>query len=365
MDLEILVLKRIATLLAVIVIVTSIGTSATGAAPSTHFAVEPLADGVYAVIRKEPLGFAVHGNTLFVVCDRDVVVVDTDFTRQAAQEVLEAIRAVTPKPVKYVINTHWHDDHVMGNQVYRDAFPDVEFIAQRNTRDAILTDAVANRKQQLDGGPAATAQFRKNMDSGLSLTGGPMSDEERAMLASSVEIFDQYLKEAPAAVVVPPTITFDNELTLHHGGRTIELHWFGPANTKGDTVIYLPAEKIVATGDLVVAPIPFTFNSNPREWVGALDKVLGLGASTIVPGHGPVMRDTSYVVLVRRLLESANTQAKAAVERGETLEVARKSIVLTEFRDAMAGSSAERRLLFANFVAGPLVARAFAEASQK
>ena len=84
--------------------------------PAPRFDIEPLGDSVYAIIRREPLGFAVNGNTMVIVCDSDVVVVDTDFTREAAQEVIGAIRGITKKPVRFVVNTHWHDDHVMGNQ---------------------------------------------------------------------------------------------------------------------------------------------------------------------------------------------------------------------------------------------------------
>jgi len=113
-----------------------------------RFDVQPLGDSVYAIIRREPMGFAVNGNSLVIVCDSDVVVVDTDFTRDAANEVIAAIRRITPKPVRFVVNTHWPDDHVMGNQAYQDAFPGIQFIAHENTRDGILNDAVANRTQQ-------------------------------------------------------------------------------------------------------------------------------------------------------------------------------------------------------------------------
>src|SRR2546428_612147 len=93
-----------------------------------NFTVEPLPDGFSALARREPLGLANHANSLLIVNDSDVVVVDAQFTRAATLEVLAALRALTPKPVGYVINTHWHDDHVAGNQVYRDSFPGVQFV---------------------------------------------------------------------------------------------------------------------------------------------------------------------------------------------------------------------------------------------
>lgn len=83
--------------------------------------VQKLADGVYASIWNEPVGLGVDANNLFVIDDEGVVVVDTNFGATSTREVLAALRTLTGKPVKYVINTHPHDDHVLGNQVYREA----------------------------------------------------------------------------------------------------------------------------------------------------------------------------------------------------------------------------------------------------
>src|ERR1044071_10366284 len=84
--------------------------------------VTPLAPGVYAAIRREPLALAVNSNSLFIVNSDHVVVVDAQFTRVATREQIAALRRITRLPVRYVINTHWHDDHLAGNQVYQDSF---------------------------------------------------------------------------------------------------------------------------------------------------------------------------------------------------------------------------------------------------
>src|ERR1041384_4496656 len=97
------------------------------------FELVKMADGVYATIRKEPPGLAVESNSLFIICDRDVIVVDAQSNVAATRAVLAALRRVTTKPVRYVINTHWHDDHIVGNQVYAQAFPGIDFIAHANT----------------------------------------------------------------------------------------------------------------------------------------------------------------------------------------------------------------------------------------
>jgi len=106
--------------------------------PAKNFIVDRLAEGVYAVIRQDAVGFMVDANNVFIVNDNDVVVVDANGAPGITREVVAALRKITSKPVRYVINTHWHDDHIRGNKVYRDAFPGVEFIGEDSLRDVRL-----------------------------------------------------------------------------------------------------------------------------------------------------------------------------------------------------------------------------------
>src|SRR3982750_1025485 len=116
-------------------------------AQAEKFEVVKVADGVYAAIRKEPPGFAVESNSVFIIREDGVGVVDAQSNIASTKAVLAALRKLTDKPVKYVINTHWHDDHIIGNQVYADAFPNVEFIAHAKTRAYLPTDGMTNRKK--------------------------------------------------------------------------------------------------------------------------------------------------------------------------------------------------------------------------
>ncbi len=121
------------------------------------------------------------------------------------------------------------------------------------------------------------------------------------------------------------------------------------------------------TGDLVVWPVPLVGNpqSHPGEWASTLDKLRALHPSVIVPGHGPVLRDDSYLKTLAEMFASIAQQTQAAVARGETLEQARKSVNLGDFRKQIAGDSPVRKALFAMYVAGPAVGAAYGEASAK
>jgi len=330
-----------------------------------RFAMQKLADGVYAAIRQEPLGLGVDANNLFIIDDEGVVVVDTNFGATSTREVLAALRAITDKPVTHVINTHPHDDHVLGNQVYRDAFPRAAFIAHTFTRDYLPVTGLEARQRQVAALPRFKAQLEQMLSDGKSPSGRTLTDEERAGYASDVSLVTRYLADAPSFDVVLPTIAIADRLTLHRSGRDIEVRFLGGGHTAGDLVVYLPKEGVLAAGDLVVAPVPLVGNpqSHVREWAATLEKIVALRPSVVVPGHGPVMRDLAFLDRTRRMLASIAKQTEAAVARGETLEQARKSVNLEEFRKRLAGESRVRQFAFSMYVAGPAAAAAFREAT--
>jgi glyoxylase-like metal-dependent hydrolase (beta-lactamase superfamily II) len=159
----------------------------------------------------------------------------------------------------------------------------------------------------------------------------------------------------------------DGALTLTRGHRTIEIRAIGRGHTAGDLVVWLPQEKIVAAGDLVIAPIPLVGGdqSYVGDWPTTLDHLLALGATTIVPGHGPVMHDTAFITQWQKLLRELKTQTDAAMARGETQEQAIGSIHVDDFRTAMAGASSVLNMLFRNYVTPPAVIALYRERAGK
>jgi cyclase len=334
---------------------------------AANFEVQKIAEGVYAVIRKDLPGLMVDANNVFIINDDEVIVVDANGAPAITREVLAALRKLTDKPVKYVINTHYHDDHIRGNQVYKEAFPNVEFIAHGFARDYLPNQGAVNRKNFLEGAGRFLQDLKGLLAENKSLLGGELTAEERDSLSSDIKLAELVLSEGPQAQTILPTITVENRLTLHRGNRIIDIRHIGHGHTGADLVVHLPKEEIVITGDLVVAPIPLVGNpqSNIGEWAAALEKLKGLQAKIFVPGHGQVMRDDSYIKLLANLFASIKQQTEAAVGRGETLEQARKSVNLEEFRKSLAGESRARKIAFNMYVAGPAIAAAFREATKK
>ena len=326
------------------------------------FEVQKIGEGVYAVIRTYPPGLMVDGNSAFIVGEDDVIVVDAP---ESSREILAAIRRVTRKPVRYVINTHWHDDHITGNQVYRDAFPGVEIIGHAKAREYLPTAGAANRQKMLEGAPKVVAHMRTLLQANKSFSGSELTPEERQSYESDIALVDHYLKVVPQTRYLVPTLTVDDRLTLYRGGRSIEIRYLGRGHTSGDLVVYIPEQGIVMTGDLVVWPVPLVGSdqSHVGDWGQTLDRVLAWRPSVVVPGHGPVLRDDSYLRLMSRLFASVNEQTRAAAGRGETLQQTRGSVKLDDLRKTFAGESRVRGFLFDTYVTDPAVASAFADAT--
>ena len=335
------------------------------ATTTPNFTLEKVSDGVYAAIRNNAPGLGADGTSVFIINDDDVVVVDTTGSLAGAKEEIEALRKLTPKPVRYVINTHWHFDHVTGNQVYRDAYPGVQFIAHATTREDLAAKAESSRKEMAAGLPGFVADLKKLLETNKNFAGDELNDVERASLRSDVAQAEGVIAEAPQVQVVLPTITVNDRLTLHRGKRTIQVQQLGRGHTRGDMMVLLPEERIAITGDQVVWPIPLmgSDQSYIGDWSASLEKLRDWKPAVIIPGHGHLMRDDSYVQLLIRLTASLKEQAVAAAARGETLEQARRSVKLDELRDAFAGDDRLLRFIWRVYVANAGFAAAFREAS--
>ncbi len=328
--------------------------------------VEKLAEGVYASIRTEPPGLFFDSNVLFIVNDADVVVVDANFSLASARANLEELRRITAKPVRYVVNTHWHDDHITGNRVWRDAFSGVEFVGHVTSAADMAGVGEANRQGMRANAGGFAAALRKRIADGQSLSKAAITDEERTSYASDAVLIEGHLADVANVEIIPPTIAVEGRLVLQRGERAIEILHLGAGHTRADLVVWLPKEGIVASGDLVVWPVPLVGSTSfPSAFAATLEKLVALQPKLLVPGHGPVMRDDAYAKQVAGMLRAIAGQTAAAVARGETLEQARKSVDLEAHRRAFAGDSAARRFIFDGYVSAPGVAAAYEEAKRK
>jgi glyoxylase-like metal-dependent hydrolase (beta-lactamase superfamily II) len=296
---------------------------------SQSFKIVEAADGVYAGIGLN----GVFGNGAFIVNRDNVLVVDTQERPSWARDFITDIRKVTPKPVHYVVNTHYHRDHSQGNQAYVEAFgPDVEIIAQQTVpEDMLIKDAALLQQSLTTDLPATIAQLEKTLADGKDAQGAPLTPDDRARIEHQLDLQKGYLAEIPQIRITPPTLTYDRTLTLHTPDRDICLYHFGLGHTRGDTVVYLPKEKIVITGDLLTFNFPNMKDSYPVELVSTLESIDKLDWEHAIPGHGEVEDNHQQIELLLSYMRDLVAAVRDAVGKGMTLDQAKQTIDLSRY----------------------------------
>ena len=280
-----------------------------------------VAEGVY-LFRTEPYSDAgLDGNSVVILSDSGVLVFDANGTPAAAAAVLAEIRRMTRAPVRYLVMSHWHWDHWYGAEVYRKAFPGLTIITQEKTRQMMLGPALEFNEPGLEQGlPGHIADIERAIASADS-TGRPPAD--RARLRQHLSEDRWFLAQKRGVRHTVANLTFTDSLIIYLGNRPIHVLHYDRAVTPGDAFLYLPDDKVVITGDLLVNPIPFALDVYPTGWLNTLERINALDASVFVPGHGDPLHDRvmleTNIALFRELLR----QGKEAKERGLTVEQAR------------------------------------------
>jgi glyoxylase-like metal-dependent hydrolase (beta-lactamase superfamily II) len=326
-----------ATALALALLVSN-GPPAAAQAPDDGARMERVAPGVYVIIHDNATDEWPHGNTGVVVGDDGVFVLDATYLPSRARADIALIKSVTPKPVRYLAYTHWHFDHNNGAVAYRDAWPGVTIVSERQTRDFITLNVTYWSKMSTAAGSArraSLAALEAEVRTGKDSAGTALTADDRRRKEIYARQRKGELDELASLTVVAPTLVFDNELTLHLGGRTLVLHDWGRANSPHDVTLLLPEDRVLFAGDIVVqSPLPFVGASNPVPWIETLRRIEMMPLATLVPGHGPVMHDHIYTRQVRALLEAATSRVTAMALQGKTLDQVQDSLTLADIRAA-------------------------------
>ena len=275
--------------------------------------VATVAPGVYAIRHRRAVRIgALSGNTTVIIGDRDVLIVDSGSLPSIAAGDIALIRQWTTKPVRYVVNTHWHGDHTWGNSVYADSFPGVSIISHTGT-PALMQGYLTNF---IPGNVARAKQVISSVETGKETDGRPLTPARRTELTADLPNARVRAAEFATLATRLPNLTFDHDLTLDLGSREVQLKFLGRGNTSSDIVVWLPHEKIVATGDLLVYPYQFFLGGYPVEWSRTLERVAQLAPQTFIPGHGAVLAGAdglAYLTTIREILDVVATAVRDEV----------------------------------------------------
>ena len=294
---------------------------ATCLAADDLFDIKPVADGVYAAIAKP--AYKVNCNAAIILFDDAVLVVDTHSKPSAARALIEQIKKLTDKPVRYVVNTHFHWDHYQGNQAYPSSWPaGVEIISSEATRANIEQRGIPRVKHEIVTMPQEIEKLKSDLDKASDVG---QKEQLRANLLQA----EAYLAELKSMQVTLPSVTFDHSLILHRPSKTVEVLWLGNAHTNGDVFVYLPREKVLVTGDALHGWTPYMGDSYPFDWIQTLDAAEKLDFDQVIGGHGNVMRGKERFDLWKHYFRDLLDEAAQAYARGASLEDAEKGVSKT------------------------------------
>ncbi len=273
---------------------------------SPYFQLEQLAEGVWAAIVAR--GTGAWGNAGIVALGERTLVFDTFLTPAAARDLRSAAESLTGQPVRYVVNSHYHMDHMHGNGVFDDA----TIITTEKTRERIAVrgaEILARMRERPDDLASLDSEIASAATSELADDLRVLQGDYRALYAA-----------LPELTLRLPDITFEQRLTLHGTERTIEALSFGGGHTSSDAFLFLPAERIAFLGDLLgVRMHPSFGQADLEQWDEILERIEALDIQTVVPGHGPVGA-LDDVATLRQYLFDIETLVDEAIVRGETAE---------------------------------------------
>jgi glyoxylase-like metal-dependent hydrolase (beta-lactamase superfamily II) len=282
------------------------------------FEIKPVADGVYAAIAKPT--YRVNSNTVIILLGDGVLVVDANSTPSAARSLIEQIKKLTPMPVKYLVNTHFHWDHSQGNEVYLSAWPaGVEIISSEATRANVEQLGIARWRREIVAMPQEIEQLKADLQKASSA-------EQKKSIQEKLAEAEAYFAELKNIHITLPTMTVDRRLVLHRGSRTVEILWLGRAHTDGDLFVFLPAEKVLATGDALHGWTPTMRDSYPYEWIQTLDAAEKLDFEYVIGGHGEVIHGKQKFELWKHYFRDLLESTTAAYAEGATMEEAKTRV---------------------------------------
>jgi cyclase len=308
------------TLFAVGAVQQPAGTLHTGKA----FRFNQVKPGVYHAIGTGAL--AVVGNSSIIVNDNDVIVVDDHASPAAASVLLDELKDITNKPVRTVINTHFHYDHAHGNQVFG---KDVEIIGHEFTREMLLGGKSAQMplyRDYLAGIPRQIEDLKRRITAEPDAT-------KKATLQTQLQVAENNLASQAELKPTPPNVTLQTRMTLHRGDREIQIRFLGRAHTAGDVVVYLPREKIVITGDMLTAALSNMSDAFVNELPATLDELKKLDFDTVLPGHGEAFTDKAKIDYFQAYLRDVWTEVSRLKQQGVTAEDAAKRADLTKHKE--------------------------------
>ena len=277
----------------------TVAVPARGQSPESIWREVELADGILGFVTVDDVNPSSYANVLVFFGTDASLVVDTQDRPSAAHRIVDAIRARDLPPVRWVVNTHWHSDHTIGNAVFAAAWPDAEFVAHPVTRDSLRIGGARAIAEQVERNRTMVGRIDAAIESG-ELAADDV-DRYRAAASDRAALAD----ELEAATVHLPTRMVETGASFDLGGRTVRAIHPGPAHTGGDVVIWDADRDFLAAGDLLEDAALWLDGADVAGWAAALERLAALEPARVLPSHGRIRSDAALLEAHRTVLDRA------------------------------------------------------------
>ncbi|HMF74389.1 MAG TPA: MBL fold metallo-hydrolase [Bryobacteraceae bacterium] len=302
------------------------------------FDIQKAAEGVY--FAQAHAQAQINSNSAIFVNANDVLVVDSHSKPSAAASLIAQIKKeVTTKPVRYVVNSHFHWDHTQGNHAYRVGEKKIDFIASAPTKRLMSELAETRLKDSLDNVP-------KQIDALRTRASKSTSPGEKAFCEGQIQQLKAYQAELQNYTLELPTITFDKSYVIRDKAHDLHLEFRGHAHTAGDIVTFCPQKRIVSTGDAVHGIPPFIADGFPKSWPKTIDSIAELGFDRVIPGHGPLHTSRQPMTGMRNYIEELTERVDAGRKAGKSVSEMQESITVASLKSMQ--SNGYSQFLMAN-----------------
>ena len=323
--------------------------------------IEAIGPGAWAALQPQERRFD-DSNSLIVAAEDFVIVVDAQENVDDVRSIIDFAQSDIGKPVRYLINTHWHSDHTQGNTLYVAAFgEDLNIIGHRSHPQDIVDRALPYLEARVSRIRNALPAAKEQLASGIKSDSSRFSADEMALQKEQIEQAEAWVAANENVQFTLPTMTIGASFSVDAGAASFTIYPLR-GHTRGDLIVHFPELGLLASGDLVDA-MPYSGHGYPAEWLNALWEIDALQASTLLPGHGEVLHDRTLLTELEKYFTSLTSQVRALAAEGKDLQTINAEVDLSDSRQMLAGDDAAAGRFF-DQVQTEAIARSYEEVTQ-
>ncbi|MBI3473897.1 MAG: MBL fold metallo-hydrolase [Candidatus Solibacter usitatus] len=286
-------------------------------APTQLFDIEKVAEGVFAAIARPAA--LINCNAAIFVRSTDLLVVDTHSKPSAVAALVAQIKKdITPKPVRYIVNSHFHWDHTQGNPTYKKFAPRADIVASVATRRLLADNGPQRLKESVE-------QTQKSLEE-MKAKATSASGSDKAYYQRMVAEMTAYLKEMQGYAPELPNITVDRTLVLQDPAHDLHIAFRGRAHTAGDVAVFCPQKRVLATGDALHGFLPYIADAYPAEWPRTLYDWAQFEFQHVIGGHAAVQHSKDRLYHMAAYLEEITEAVRKAKQAGRSVAQAQQTI---------------------------------------